>query len=138
MRLKNTILSLCLLLGLAAVPLASTAVYAADPVDVFKQSCKDAPQGPNSPPICKEKELGGKNPLFGPDGILTKAIGILSIVVAIGAIIGIMLAGLKFITAGSNPQEVSSARSRVLYAVVALMIAASAQVLVRFILYKIG
>ncbi len=71
------------------------------------------------------------NPLFGSGGILAIAINILTVIVGIAAVIMIMLAGLKFITSGSNPQEVTKAREMIIYAVVGLIIAALAQVLVR-------
>lgn len=136
MRMRMYILSLLALPAfLFAMPAGQ--VFAQEAVDPFKQICKEAPSGADAPTACKDKSLGGKNPLFGPDGILTKVINILSIVVGIAAVIGIMDAGLKFIRSGDNPQEVSSARDRVLYACIALVIAAAAQLMVRFILYKI-
>ena len=86
--------------------------------------------------VCKE---GGQNenPIFGPNGVLTYAIGLMSIVVGIAAVIMILLAGLKFITSGSNPQDVTKAREMILYAIVGLIIAALAQVVVRVFLSKL-
>ena len=143
MRLKRSLFSLCLVLGLAAVPLASATVYAAN-VDPFKQACgRYAADDPAAPAVCKEKrdlrnpDGSLRNPLFGPEGILTRIISILSIVVGIAAVIGIMEGGLKFIRSGDNPEQVSSARGRVINCVVALILAASAQAIVHFILNRI-
>lgn len=115
--------------------LLAPAVHAAD---VFGDVCEGA--GANST-VCKEKraqEDGDKNPLFGPDGVLTFVINLISALVGIAAVIMIILAGLKFVTSGSNPQDVSNAREMVIYAVVGLVIALSAQLIVRVFLEKIG
>ena len=114
-----------LLLGLF-VPVT---VSAADVLQV----CND-PASKNSV-VCKEKTSSdGKNPIFGPDGVLTRAIEFLSVIVAIASVIVIIVAGLKYVTSGSNPQDVGKAREMILYAVVGLVIAGLAQALVRFFL----
>jgi hypothetical protein len=103
-------------------------------VDVFERGvCSKGGDVANSS-VCKDKNLGGQNPLFGPQGVITRIINILTVVVGIAAVIVIILAGLKFITSGSNPQDISNARERIIYAVIALIIAASAQALVRYVL----
>jgi Type IV secretion system pilin len=104
--------------------LMASPVYA---VDTFDEVCKQ-PRAQDST-VCKGKELGGKNPLFGPDGVITAVIEIVSIIVGIAAVIVIILGGLKFITSGSNPQEVTKARETILYAIVGLAIAALAQII---------
>lgn len=121
--------------------LAPSLAYAADPppVDTFSDICKKAPDST----VCKEKNSvnpnsSTKNPLFGPNGIFTKVVNIISILTAIAAIIGIMIGGFKFITSGSNSQEVTNAREIVLYAIIGLILAALAQAMVRFVLTKIG
>ncbi len=100
-------------------------------VDVFEKVCSSG----SDATACKEKaSVKNDNPIYGKDGALTKIINLLSIIVGIAAIIGIMYAGLRFITSGNNPQQVTTARESVLYAVVALIVAATAQLLVRFII----
>lgn len=118
----------------------------AQPVDPLQQPCSN----PNaqSSPACKEnKEVQGNdasvnsddvNPIFGPKGVITKLINTLSIVVGIAAVIAIIAAGLRFTLSGSNPQEVNVAREMIIYAAVAIILAASSQFIVRFWLYKIG
>lgn len=123
-------------------PLLLTAPAFAAQVDPFDEVCKTKPNAT----ACQEKKAAvgdtgtrgdDANPIFGPDGIITKVINILSIVIGLAAVIAIMAAGMKFITSGSNPQQVTVAREMVLYAVVGLLVAAFAQLLVRFILDKI-
>jgi hypothetical protein len=44
---------------------------------------------------------------------------------------------LRFITSGNNPQEVNVAREMIIYAIVAIFVAASAQIIVRFWLSRL-
>lgn len=96
----------------------------------------------SKPAVCKDNNITGddgkqENPIFGPNGIITRVISILSVVVAVIAIITIILAGLKFISSGNNPQEVGKAREAIIYAIVGLLVAASAQVFVKFIVGRV-
>lgn len=123
-----TIASLLIMVGLMSL---SPKIYAED---VFESVCK---KNPNAT-VCKEKDLGGKNPVFGPDSVTAKIINLLSFIVGVAAVIGIMLGGLKFILGGDNPQEVAAARNIIIYAVVGIVIALSSQLIVRVFLYRIG
>jgi hypothetical protein len=49
----------------------------------------------------------------------------------------VVLAGLKFVTSGDEPQEVAKARNNVIYALVGLAIVVSADVIVTFVIGKI-
>ncbi len=86
--------------------------------------CEDASQGANA------------NPLYGPHGIITIVVNILSLVVGIAAVIGIIVAGTKFLTSASNPEEANKARELVIYAVVGLILATVAQIIIRVVLYN--
>lgn len=92
--------------------------------------------GTESAAACQDSK-GNTNPLYGKDGIITKLINVLTILVGVVAVFTIMYAGLKFVTSGSNPQEVSKAREMIIYAVVAIFVASTAQAIVRLILYKL-
>ena len=102
--------------------------------DVFEDVCTKAPTST----VCQSRTPAGKNPLFGPDGVLTSAISIMSIVVGIAAVIVIIVGGLKLVTSGSNPQDVAKARETIIYAIVGLVIALLAQVIVQFFLKEIN
>ena len=128
--IKNLLLSLTAIAFPLIILAPAVTVHAVDPVN--KSICDEAPDSA----VCKDMDVGGQNPLFGPQGFLTKIINLLSIIVGIVAVIMIIIAGLRFITSGSNPQDVSNARERVVYAIVALIVAAFAQVMVRFIIGK--
>lgn len=141
--MKKYILTLVLIFTpLLALPVTVSAV------DVFQNDLCDQKQReggevPSDSAICKDKNLpqdsagNTQNPLFGPQGAITRVINILTVLVSIIAIIMIILAGLKFVTSGNNSQDAHSARERVIYACVALVVAASAQLVVRFVLDNI-
>lgn len=121
--------------GLAFISLAAGPGVSAA-VDPFKDICKN-PSAKNSS-ACKDKNAGQKNnTLYGPDGILTIIARLVSLVVGIAAVVTIIFAGLKYITSGSNAQDVGQARELAIYAIVGLVIAASAQILVQFVLTKL-
>jgi cytochrome bd-type quinol oxidase subunit 2 len=61
-------------------------------------------------------------------------INIFSAIVGLVAVIMIIVAGLQFITASGNAQNIAKARSTLLYAIVGLVIVVLAQVIVHFII----
>lgn len=121
------------LLVLPALAMPASVYAAQENVDVFDHGVCNNGKASDAT-ICKEKSsLKGRNPISGSQGILTRIIDLLTAVVGIIAVIVIILAGLKFVTSGSSPDDVKSARERVIYALVALVIAGLAQFIVRFI-----
>jgi len=145
--MKKIIFIALLALGLLAVPVPASAQ---EQIDVLKGPCekyRGEANPDNIPTACKAKDKvtgdtstqdDDRNPLFGKDGVITRITNILSIAVGILATLGIILAGFKFITSGTNPQEVGKAREMIIYAAIALVLAASAQLIVRFFLFKIS
>lgn len=53
------------------------------------------------------------------------------------AVLMIVIAGLRFITAQGNPQEVSKARSTIVYSLIGLIVAITAEAIVSLTLSKI-
>lgn len=88
--------------------------------------CKDNPNDPN-----------GSNPVFGPNGIMTIVINILSLVAGVVAVFCIIVGGVKFVTSGGDSNGVASARRTILYAVISIIVTAASQALVRFVLNKL-
>jgi Type IV secretion system pilin len=128
----------CLVLfSLLAFPLLAFPITASAVDLVPSEVCNRGSEARNSA-VCRDNRSTqnnpGRNPVFGPNGALTAVINILSVIVGIAAVIMIILGGLKYVTSGSNPQDVASARERIIYALVALVIAALAQVIVRYVI----
>lgn len=68
--------------------------------------------------------------------IIKAVISILSLIVGLAAVIMIIVSGLKYVTSGGDSNSISSAKSTIVYAIVGLIIAALAQVIVRYVLFK--
>lgn len=62
---------------------------------------------------------------------------ILSIVVGIAAVIMIIISGLKYVTSGGDSGSIASAKNTLIYAIIGLAVAASAQLFVRFVLENV-
>jgi hypothetical protein len=135
MKLKAFLASITAL-GFFLVP--TVAVAAGEVSPVFKDVCKHSiKSGNDNSTVCQDAfQEPGDNPLYGPDGVIAAVVNLLSLVVGIAAVIGIMVAGVKYLTSASNPEEANKARELVIYAMVGLILAVLAQVLIRAVLYN--
>ncbi len=111
-------------------------------VDILAPVCSDnnasSYTAPSDSTVCQEAASSkNSNPLYGPDGVLTKAINGLSLVVGILSVIVIILSGINFITSQGEPQKVTNARNRIIYAIVGLFVAVLAQGIVVFVLKRL-
>jgi len=75
---------------------------------------------------------GGVGQLF------SDIINIFIIVSAVGAIIFIIIAGLKMVTAGGDPKKLAGARSTIFYALIGLVVIALAFAIVQVVQYILG
>lgn len=67
---------------------------------------------------------------------ITNGINLLSVVVGIIAVVMIILGGFRYITSGGKQESIGAAKSTILYAVIGLVVVASAQIIVKFVLVK--
>ncbi len=131
MLLKTILISIVSLISFSLLP---TSVFA---VDVVSPIC-DGTNGINSSAVCHDNNPSGTaNPLFGPSGVLTTAISLLSFLLGIVSVLIIIVAAIKFIVSQGDPQKVTTARNTIIYAVVGIFVASIAQVIVAFVLKKI-
>lgn len=134
MKIRNFLVSLSFL-GILVAPAYANAV------PLFNDVCRGNRADSS---VCKDANLKDpatgeqQNPLYGPNGIITVAVKLLSLVVGIAAVLGIIVAGIKYLTSGSNPEEANKARELIIYAVIGLILATVAQLLVRVVLNQIG
>ncbi len=109
-------------------------------IDIIKPACVDSSGNPlpsgRLPEICKSANTT-ENSLFGPDGVLTIAISLLSLIVGIAAVVTIIISGIRLIMSGGESNSISEARRGILFAVIGLGIAVTAQLFVRFLLSRI-
>jgi len=105
-------------------------------VGVLNTSCngQDA-----SSSVCKDNNsaTNAPNPIFGADGIMTRAIDILSYIIGIVAVVLVIVSALRMVMSGGDPNTVGSARSAIIYSLVGLVIAVIAQGIVVFVLKRV-
>lgn len=77
------------------------------------------------------------NKFYGPDGVLTKAAGLIAYIGGITAIIMIILGGFTFITGSGDPNTLTAARKTVLYAVVGLVVIVLPSAIIRLVISRI-
>ena len=123
---------------IAALSLVGGVVFPAPhtfAVDVLSPACQTAPNSS----ACKanKNEARNGNALYGPNGLLTRAAGLIARVVGIAAMIMIIIAGFKYVTSSGDPSNVKSAKDTLLYALVGLLVAVTAQGLVVFVLSRL-
>lgn len=122
-------------LALLTVALAAVAalVMAPAPAHALFENSKEAACGgiqlSDSPQGCTNQDQK-------VNSIISTGISLLSFAIGVVAIIMIIVAGIKFVTAQGDSSSIASARTTVLYAIVGLVVAAMAQALVRFVLLK--
>lgn len=87
--------------------------------------CKDAGnQGGNN---------GNNNPIV---DIIKAAINVLSYIIGAAAVIGIVVSGIRMMTANGDSQAVASARSGLVYSLIGIAVVVLAQALVAWVLGK--
>lgn len=70
------------------------------------------------------------------NGTIGAVINILSFVAGIIAVVMIIISGARFITSGGDAQQVSAARTALIYAVVGIVVVATSQIIVQFVLQE--
>lgn len=92
----------------------------------------------SKPAICSDNQTNSKdNPIIGPNGLVTKGVKILALIVGIAAVVSIIISGIRFILSSGDPNNVNNARQALIYSLVGLIIAAMAQAIASFILNKL-
>ncbi len=84
----------------------------------------------------KQGDCGGGNQKT-LDGVVGAIVNILSVIVGIAAVIMIIIGGFRFITSGGDSGRITSARQTIVYALIGLVIAISAETIVLTLLDRI-
>ena len=90
--------------------------------------------------VCQEQrrsQTHTNNSIYGPNGALTKAVRIYSIVTGIAAVFIMILAGIKLVMASGDPANVKSAKDTILFAAIGLIVAALGAAIVQFVLIRL-
>lgn len=133
--IKKTVFLLAIMLGLVSSTVLASPVQAALFSGAKNQACSGANlKNSITPEECKEDSVAAANSI---GATISNVINVLSIMIGIAAVIMIIINGLRFITANGDSGQITSARNGVIYAIVGLIIAAMAQIIVRFVLNRI-
>lgn len=104
-------------------------------VDVLQNGCRQAPGSE----ACADNraQAPGNNQIYGPNGILTKVARLMSYVVGAVAIIFIIIGGFKYVQSSGDATNVKNAKDTILFALVGLVVAATAQAIVVFVINRL-
>jgi len=124
-----TILGAMLLLG-------GSALHVQAAYDPLNKLCED---NPNATVCIEDAKTQGpnNNSIYGKNGILMKITSIVSLAVGVASVIVMIIGGIKYVTSGGDANAVTSAKNTVLYAIIGLVIAASAQAIIVLVLNKL-
>lgn len=87
--------------------------------------------------VCEDIKVT-TNPLFGPDGILTKVAGIFGVITGVISVFMMLIGGVRYITSSGDPQKAATARKTIIYAAVGVVVASIGGILVRFLLSRLS
>lgn len=83
-------------------------------------------------------ESPGKDPLSGEDGIILRAVDIVSYVAGVAAVIVIVYSGIKLASSRGDAQKISNARGTLQDALVGLIVIALANVLIVYFVKELA
>ncbi len=126
---KLLITSLFVLASAAAVAVAATPAYvgAQSPQ---QQACESI-HGPGSWDAGSNSCSDGEQQL---NGVINRVVNLFSVIVGIAAVIMIIVGGFLYVTSGGDSSKLTNAKHTIVYALIGLVIAALAQIIVRFVL----
>jgi len=128
-------LSLIIVMGFVFIGIQPSRLLAA-PVDVLNGVCTGKATA-SSTCIDANSTANQTNPIYGPNGILTEVIFVISWVVGVVSVIIIIISAIRMIMSAGDSNTVNSARNAILYSLLGVVIAVSAQGIVVFILRKV-
>lgn len=116
--------------------LGSAVVYAADTSaanpNPLVSTCKVP--GADKSTVCSSDYSGDKNPVAGKNGILSRVVNLALIGAGIVAVIAIIVAGFEYVISAGDSAKISRAKDAILYAVIGLVIAVSAEIILKFVI----
>ena len=93
--------------------------------------------GGGSSAICQEQSKGTTNPLTGTNGLFFGISRIIAIIAGVAAVIIIVIAGLRFVTSGGDPQKTKAAKDAIVAALIGLVIIVLAGSIISLVLSRI-
>lgn len=134
--MKTKVLVALVSILVISISLPFTSVLAAN--ENLAPECSDPQLAKTS--VCqdvKQTQTTSDNQLYGPNGVLTRAAGLIAWIGGVASVIMIILGGFTFITGSSDPNTLSAAKKTVLYAVVGLVVIVLPSTIIKFVLSKL-
>jgi hypothetical protein len=100
--------------------------------DPLAEACR---LNPNSS-LCQGRDQPGK--LTGQDNIFIRVAQLVVYITGIAAVIMIIIGGFTYVTSNGDSQRVNSAKNTILYAIIGIVVAISAQLIINFVLSRVG
>ncbi len=133
-KVKMLLVSVLMLSAVSIPALSVAGVASAQGVDIQGNLCGGANfQLNNSSQTCANEDNTQK-----VNDLIAQIVNILSVIVAMVAVVMIIVGGFKYISSGGDSTKVTGAKNTILYAIIGLIIVALAQFIVRFVLSKSG
>lgn len=128
--MKKILLGLLIIFSFSvSVPLVATTSSSA--VDIFNKCGQGSASG--DPVACKDANQGQASTVDPAVTAIRIAIQLMAVVVGLGAVIGIIVSGIRLSIAHGDASSVASARTALIYSLIGLGVAALAQVIVLII-----
>lgn len=122
---RKILIGLSLFFGLVFVGAPQASAFDPFPDNICNRA------GAGNSPACRDD--GTETPI----GVIGRIIQVMAIVTGVAAIIVIIIGGLQYILSSGDPSAISNAKNTILYAIIGLAVAASAQLLVRYFVTRI-
>lgn len=131
-RFKKVSAAITLGVVVALTPVAAVTALSA-PSDLMARSklAQQACDGLNT--IDRSENCDNQSGGGGVNALIKSVVNILSYIVGVIAVIFVIVAGLKYVTAAGDSNKLSSAKSTLIYALVGIAVVAFAQFLVNFV-----
>jgi hypothetical protein len=99
------------------------------------ETCK-AP-GAADTALCKSNPTGANNPVGGSTGIIPKIINVVLVAAGVAGVIAILIGGFEYAMSNGDSSKINTAKSTILYAVIGLIVAITAEVILKFVVKRI-
>ncbi len=134
--IRHSLIIICMALVL---PVAiGPSVYAVNVLDPACQGFRaDDLQAPTACQDNDDPQEPNNNSIYGPNGIITKGVSIISIVIGIAAIIMIIVGSFRYVMSSGDANSINGAKNTILYAIIGLGVSLFAQAIIIFVIKKL-
>ncbi len=117
----------CITTSSASAASGDIAPICSDPEFFNTSTCRDV----------TEHQDSSSNRFYGPNGLLTKAAGIITYIGGIAAIIMILLGAFTFMTGSGDANSLAAAKKTVVYALAGLVVLVLPSAIIRFVISRL-